>query len=130
LRNSSNGAVASPATQVYHPCQINVTSGTIDQVAAYNFEWDPMKAFSNLSKHGVSFDHAATVFLDADALTVYDEANSLTEERWFTLGFDMAGNLLAVAHTYQILEGAIRIRIISARKATKRERQAYEDELR
>ena len=65
----------------------------MDQGAAYNFGWDPIKAFSNLSKHGVSFDQAATVFLDAYALTVYDEANSLAEERWFTLGFDVAGNL-------------------------------------
>src|SRR5882672_7061491 len=100
----------------------------MSQETAYNFEWGPVKASSNLFKHGVSFDQAATVFLDAHALTVYDEANSLTEQRWFTLGCDATRNLLAVAHTYQILDDAIRIRIISARKATKRERQAYEEE--
>jgi uncharacterized DUF497 family protein len=48
------------------------------------------------------FDQAATVFLDALALTVYDDVNSLLEERWFTLGLDAGGKLLAVAHTYEV----------------------------
>jgi uncharacterized protein len=52
----------------------------------YDFEWDPAKALSNLQKHGVSFDQAATVFMDELALTVYDRASSEGEERWFTLG--------------------------------------------
>ena len=47
----------------------------------YDFQWDPAKALSNLNKHGVTFDQAATVFLDALALTVYDAANSLDEDR-------------------------------------------------
>src|SRR5262245_39624816 len=67
----------------------------------YEFDWDPAKALSNVKKHGVSFEEAATVFLDAVALTVYDAASSRDEERWFTLGFDAGGRLLAVAHTYQ-----------------------------
>jgi uncharacterized DUF497 family protein len=76
------------------------------------------KALYNARKHDVTFDQAATVFLDALALTVYDEANSQNEERWFTLGFDASGRLLAVAHTYEDAGAAnIRIRIISARKA-------------
>ena len=66
----------------------------------YNFEWDPAKALSNLSKHDVSFDSAATVFLDALALTIYDADRSENEERWFTLGLDASGRLLAVAHTH------------------------------
>ena len=102
----------------------------MSDATAYNFQWDPIKALSNLHKHGVSFDQAATVFLDTYALTVYDEANSLAEERWFTLGLDAAGDLLAVAHTYQIVGGVNRIRIVSARKASRRERQAYEEEPR
>jgi uncharacterized protein len=104
--------------------------------ASYEFEWDPLKALANFDKHAVSFDQAATVFLDALALTVYDAANSLDEDRWFTLGFDAAGQLLAVAHTYRSdrprtgSEETIRIRIISARKATKRERRFYHEEPR
>jgi uncharacterized protein len=79
----------------------------------------------------VTFDQAATVFLDALALTVYDEPNSQDEERWFTLGFDAAGKLLAVAHTYEITGSTnARIRIISARKATRREQNDYENEPR
>ena len=97
----------------------------------FDFEWDPAKALANIHKHGVSFDAAATVLLDRLALSVYDEANSQHEERWFTLGLDARGNVLAVAHTYEIIEPAnVRVRIISARKATKRERRYYEDEPR
>jgi len=71
------------------------------------------------------------VFLDATALTVYDEENSENEDRWFTLGFEASGKLLAIAHTYEIMEpGNVRVRIISARKATGRERRTYEDEPR
>lgn len=102
----------------------------MSDATVYNFQWDPTKALSNLHKHGVRFDQAATVFLDTHALTVYDEANSLAEERWFTLGFDAAGNLLAVAHTYQIVGGTNRIRIVSARKASRRERQVYQEKPR
>jgi uncharacterized protein len=99
------------------------------QQITYDFEWDPGKALSNLRKHGVSFDQAARVFLDALALTVYDAASSKDEERWFTLGLDASGTLLAVAHTYQDVEpGRARVRIISARNATKRERRYYEEE--
>ena len=99
--------------------------------AIYDFDWDPAKALSNLRKHGVSFDQAATVFLDALALTVYDATSSQDEERWFTLGFDAGGKLLAVAHIYQDIETAhARVRIISARPASKRERRYYEEEPR
>jgi uncharacterized DUF497 family protein len=91
--------------------------------AVYDFEWDPAKALANIRKHGVSFDQAATVLLDRLALTVYDDGHSQREERWFTLGLDARGDLLAVAHTYEMIEPAnVRIRIVSARKATKRER--------
>jgi|GraSoi_2013_40cm_1033754.scaffolds.fasta_scaffold04775_3 uncharacterized protein len=74
----------------------------MSQGTVYEFLWGPAKARSNAQKHDVTFDQAATVFLDALALTVYDEPNSHDEERWFTLGFDKTGKLLAVAHTYEI----------------------------
>jgi uncharacterized DUF497 family protein len=97
----------------------------------YDFEWNPAKALYNARKHGITFDQAATVFLDALALTVYDEANSQSEDRWFTLGYDASGRLLAVAHTYDVTgQTAVRVRIISARNATKREQRSYEDEPR
>lgn len=103
----------------------------MQQEIAYDFEWDADKALSNARKHGVTFDRAATVFLDVLALTVFDAAHSEYEERWFTLGMDAGGMLLAVAHTYQATGPAsIRVRLISARAATGRERQYYEDEPR
>jgi uncharacterized DUF497 family protein len=97
----------------------------------YDFEWDVAKALANVAKHGVTFDRAATVFLDALALTVFDSAHSQSEERWFTLGVDASSALLAVAHTYQVT-GPTRaqVRIISARAATQRERRFYKDEPR
>jgi uncharacterized DUF497 family protein len=103
----------------------------VSQETIYDFDWDAAKALSNLRKHGVSFEQAASVFLDALALTVYDTMRSQDEERWFTLGFDASGRLLAVAHTYQDIDpGRARVRIFSARTATKRERRYYEEEPR
>ncbi len=97
----------------------------------FDFEWDLVKALSNLAKHGVSFEQAATVFLDPLALTVYDQAHSTEEERWFTIGQTPDGALLAIAHTYQTTGPArARIRLISARPATRRERHTYENEPR
>jgi uncharacterized DUF497 family protein len=86
----------------------------------YDFEWDATKARSNERKHDVRFEEAASVFLDPLALTVYDKSSSLDEERWFILGFDARGRLLAVAHTYQISGiGSVRIRIVSGAKGHK-----------
>jgi uncharacterized protein len=96
-----------------------------------NYEWDNAKALSNLNKHGITFDQAATVFLDGLALTVFDSVHSQHEERWFTLGYDANGALLAVAHTHEAIGSTTaRVRIISARSASKRERRFYEDEPR
>ncbi len=93
--------------------------------------WDPAKAQTDIAKHGVSFVQAASVLLDALALTTFDSTHSQDEDRWFTLGSSGDGKLLAVSHTYQH-NGPIHVsaRIISAREATKRERQQYENEPR
>lgn len=97
----------------------------------YDFEWDAHKANSNLKKHSVTFEQAASVFMDSLALTVFDETHSQDEERWFTLGHAKDGALLAVAHTYQVTSSSgARIRIISARPATKQERIFYADDPR
>lgn len=93
--------------------------------------WDSVKAQSNLAKHGVSFAEAAEVLIDPLALTVFDTAHSENEERWFTLGRSEKGKLLAVAHTYRTAGAAsVQVRIISAREATRREREQYENEPR
>ena len=110
---------------------MGLRESAMTQETVYDFQWDPAKALSNARKHGVTFEQAATVFLDALALTVYDEANSQNEERWFTLGLDAGERLLAVAHTYEMrAPRSVQIRIISARKATRRERLSYENEPR
>jgi len=99
--------------------------------AQLDFKWDPAKAQANLAKHGVSFAQAATVLADPLALTVFDAEHSQAEERWFTLGLSSQGRLLAIAHTYTATgTGSARVRIISAREATRAERQQYENEPR
>jgi len=92
--------------------------------------WDPVKALSNIANHGVTFAQAMMVLVDPLALTVFDAAHSETEERWFTLG-ESEGKLLAVSHTYTATgPDSVQIRIISARNATRREREYYENEPR
>lgn len=92
----------------------------------YHFTWDPVKARQNLRKHGVAFDHAATIFQDPEALSEFDEEHSHLEDRWITLGLAGMGTLLVVCHTYQeTSEMSAKIRIISARKPTKNETMSY-----
>ena len=92
----------------------------------YNFEWDFPKAAANVRKHGISFEQAAAVFRDPEAISLHDRAHSVDEERWITLGADERGRLLVVCHTWrEAAGGAARCRIISARKATQTEARQY-----
>jgi len=92
----------------------------------YHFTWDPVKAKQNLRKHGVAFDHAATIFQDPETLSEFDEEHNHVEDRWISLGSTGAGILLVVCHTYEeTSEMSARIRIISARKPTKNETKYY-----
>ncbi len=86
------------------------------------FEWDPPKAQANLRAHGVSFAEAVTVLEDDFALTREDPA-AVDEPRFVTLGLSNVANLLVVVYTYQEADA---IRLISAWKATRRQRKAYE----
>jgi uncharacterized protein len=88
-----------------------------------NFEWDPAKARLNRRKHRVAFEEAATVYGDALALTYPDPDHSSSEQRFITVGMSSAKKVLILAHT----ERGESIRIISARKATNRERKQYEE---
>lgn len=95
----------------------------------YIFEWDPRKAKENLQKHRVSFKRAATIFRDPYALSIFYVEHSEDEDRWITLGIDNSGSLLITVHTFsQINASTCRIRIISARKATKKEARQYQGE--
>jgi len=86
-------------------------------------EWDPGKAKSNLKKHGVSFEEAATAFSDPMAATGADPDHSMSEDRYVTFGVSGKGRLIVVSHT----EKDETIRIISAREASKGERELYEE---
>ncbi len=88
-----------------------------------NFEWDENKARSNAAKHGVSFEEAATVFGDPFSLTIPDPAHSQTEHRFIVIGKSHSGKLLVVVHT----ERGDNIRIISARRASRKEQTNHEE---
>jgi uncharacterized DUF497 family protein len=92
----------------------------------YQFDWDISKAMTNWDKHGVSFEEASTVFGDPLALSRYDVEHSEAEERWITLGLAETRQLVVVVHTFEEDPQEARIRIISARYATARERRQYE----
>lgn len=88
-----------------------------------DFEWDDTKADANERKHGVSFAEAMTAFGDPLALTGYDPGHGDDEDRYITMGTSAAGRLLIVSHT----DRGDKVRLISAREASRRERKDYED---
>jgi hypothetical protein len=87
------------------------------------FEWDEIKNRENKRKHGVSFDEAQTVFLDENAIRYYDPDHSEGEDRFIMLGISFTLRVLVVCHCYRS-ENKV-IRIVSARKANKKEAVAY-----
>ena len=87
------------------------------------FEWDTIKAKRNIRIHGVSFDEASSAFKDTLSLTIYDPLHSEDEDRQIFIGNSHQNRLLVIVHT----ERGDKIRIISARKATKHERKQYEE---
>ena len=89
------------------------------------FEWDPTKATKNLRKHGVSFIEAASVFFDPLSITIPDVSHSEDESRFVMTGISYQRRHLVVAHS----ERGGRIRLISARLATSREKKIYESEI-
>lgn len=90
------------------------------------FDWDSTKAATNLKKHGVSFEEAQSVFYDEFAVQFFDEDHSSDEERFLLLGMSTGARLLLVCHCER--DAGHVIRIISARKATKRESAFYGSE--
>ncbi len=90
------------------------------------FSWDTGKALQNYDKHGVPFEEAATVFADPEALDWEDLEHAVSEQRWKRLGFSTGGRVLLVVYALRRLKNETEtIRIISARKASRKERQAY-----
>jgi uncharacterized DUF497 family protein len=92
------------------------------------FEWDATKATANAKKHGVSFEEAQSVFYDEFAVQFFDQGHSGNEERFLLLGMSTGARLLLVCHCER--DAGNIIRIISARKATKRESTFYGSEMR
>ena len=89
---------------------------------ALTFEWDEEKAAINFNKHQVSFEEARTVFNDPVSITIADPYHSIEEERFIDIGMSATGQILVVVYT----ERGENIRLISCRKATRREQRSYE----
>ncbi|MFB3074451.1 MAG: BrnT family toxin [Candidatus Methylomirabilales bacterium] len=87
------------------------------------FEWDPLKEAANRRKHRISFHEAATVFGDSLSTTFRDADRAHEEHRYITIGMSQRDRILVVAHTEQ----GDTVRVISARRATRRERRFYEE---
>jgi len=92
-------------------------------MAGLRFEWDSTKAAANQRKHGVTFEEAQAVFLDDSAVLIDDPDHSREEERFLLVGLGAGLRTLTVAHCYRSADEVIRI--ISARRATRKERRAY-----
>ena len=88
------------------------------------FVWNGTKAAANARKHGVAFDEAATVFADPLSMTIADRAHSIDESRLVTIGASSSGRMLVVVH----VDLGDELRIVSARKATAREKRSYHGE--
>ena len=93
----------------------------------FEFEWNPAKSANNTRKHKVSFELAATVFLDPLMRSILDEDHSEFEERWITMGRTRDGRVLVVSHT-DVQTGGDKtlVRLISARPATRNEQRQFE----
>jgi uncharacterized DUF497 family protein len=91
--------------------------------ADLQFEWDPAKDVLNVRRHKVSFEEASTVFLDENALLIDDPDHSAEEDRFVLLGLSASLRILLVCHCHKPKVGSIRL--ISARKADREERQDY-----
>lgn len=87
------------------------------------FEWDEAKNRENIKKHGVAFEEAQTVFLDENAIRFYDPDHSQDEDRFIMLGMSCRLRVLVVCHCFRVNDSVVRI--ISARKAQKREAVSY-----
>ena len=91
--------------------------------AEYDIEWDEDKNLANQGKHSISFEEAATIFIDPLEITIDDPDHSVSEHRFISIGVSFKQRLLVVSYT----ERGDKIRIINARKPTKLERRAYEE---
>lgn len=116
-------ADAVPSAKITESLPHNVLLEKSEDVKmALQFEWDSNKAGSNKKKHGVSFEEASTVLGDPLSVTIADPAHSRGEDRFVTIGTSLNNKLIVVVHTDR--DGIIRI--ISARRATRNEKQQYE----
>jgi hypothetical protein len=97
------------------------------QLGDLKFSWDTEKYRRNVQKHGITFEEAATTWLDRNAIEEFDQAHSTREDRWFRIGLSLRGALLVTWSAVLIRKGEEVIRIIGARRVTTAEQLLYEE---
>jgi uncharacterized DUF497 family protein len=97
------------------------------RIGDLEFTWDLEKYRRNILKHAITFEEAATSWLDPDSLERFDEKHAASEDRWLRLGLSLRGALLVTWSTERVSQGKSVIRIIGARRATRNERRLYEE---
>ena len=102
--------------------------GVFFELGDFKFNWDRKKAHANAKKHGISFEEAASVWLDPNSIELLDEEHSDSEDRWFKIGLSLRGALIVVWWTIRYQSDIEWIRLIGARKANRKENQLYEQE--
>jgi uncharacterized DUF497 family protein len=105
---------------------MHVGSAVRFRLGDLRFTWDPAKAASNIEKHGITFEEAATTWLDLFAIERFDETHTDEEDRWIRVGASLRGALLVVWSTERPARRRTFVQIIGARRATRREWQLYE----
>lgn len=105
---------------------MHVPSSVLFRLGELQFTWDPAKSEANAEKHGISFEEAATTWLDPFAIERFDDAHSQEEERWLRIGSSLRGALLVVWSTERQTGRRTSIRIIGARRANRKEWRLYE----
>ena len=107
---------------------MHMARDAIFELGDLTFVWDPEKHRTNVEKHGITFEEAATTWLDLRAIETFDEDCPSGEDRWFRIGSSLRDAILVTWSTIRTRRGEEMIRIIGARRATPRERRLYEEE--
>jgi hypothetical protein len=106
---------------------MHVASTVRLRLGELSFTWDARKAESNIDKHGITFEEAASTWLDPFAIERPDDTHSEDEDRWLRIGSSVRGALLVVWSTERLSRGRTLVRIIGARRVNRKERTLYEE---
>jgi uncharacterized DUF497 family protein len=128
-RLGDDSAMESMLVRYAYRCEYAYMSSPVCfRIGSLSFTWDASKYETNVRKHGITFEEAASTWLDAHAIESFDEEHADREERWLRIGMSLRGALLVTWSAERITRRSVVIRIIGARRTTTKERRLYERE--